>query len=285
MGACGDLLTCARGKAALPDPRLDTIADTIDSDPFLTALWNGDPPDHAEDFPAMEELRRKLGPLHMGFFVFCLLRGLPETCRFYRSKGIPEEILRLTLQDIPRNMDEYEALTGKFGIGGERYPWLWNHIRGRLFQLGRLQFMAHVLEAPETFGGTFLPAGTKLLETHIPAGEPLLPEACSRAFRAAVEFYEKTFGYVAEGFTCESWLLSPELGEILPPHSNIRRFAGQFSCTDRFERDDSFLQYVFGTTAAKAEQLPENNSLQRGLKRFLLQGGELNSGYGFRPVG
>ena len=284
MGKSRDILTYAHQLCGPLDPRLEAVAERIDGDARLTALLSEAEACEAEAFPGLAYLRETLGPLHMGFFVFLVLQKLPQTRSFYRAKGISTEIMYATLTDISRNMEEYERLSGQFGIGGERYPWLYHHVEGRLFQLGRLQFMMHRMKTDTAFGEIVVHAGAKLLETHIPAGVPLTPEICSRSYQLAMSFFEKTFDFVAEGFLCESWLLSPELREILPAQSNISRFAEEYHCTAEPERDLSFIQYVYGMQEADAGRLPEGSVLQRSLKQFLLDGGVFHAGFGVRPA-
>ena len=79
--------------------------------------------------------------------------------------------------------------------------------------------------------------------------------------------------------TCESWLLSPVLKDLLPPDSRILRFQRAFDLTPGSgDEREAVLQWVFRLTALQQETvsldtLPESTSLQKSLKRFLLSGG------------
>ena len=79
--------------------------------------------------------------------------------------------------------------------------------------------------------------------------------------------------------TCESWLLSPVLKDLLPPDSRILRFQRVFDLTPGSgDEREAVLQWVFRLTPSQQQgvsldALPENTSLQKNLKRFLLSGG------------
>ena len=86
--------------------------------------------------------------------------------------------------------------------------------------------------------------------------------------------------------TCESWLLSPVLKDLLPPASRILRFQRAFDLTPGTEDErEAVLQWVFRLTAPQQKNvsldaLPENTSLQKSMKRFLLSGGVFTAASG-----
>jgi len=74
---------------------------------------------------------------------------------------------------------------------------------------------------------------------------------------------------------CSSWLLDPQLSELLGENSKIIGFANKFM---RFSyaprRGRMGFEFVFpGYSQDKLEELPENTSLRRKLKAFYLNGG------------
>ena len=80
---------------------------------------------------------------------------------------------------------------------------------------------------------------------------------------------------------CHSWLLAPELDDILPPGSNILYFKSLY---DVYEEDFSFRQAeerVFGEIRDDIASYPERTGLQRSLKRYLLSGHRVSMGLGF----
>lgn len=78
---------------------------------------------------------------HMaGMFPVLVVAGLlPWTVRYYEHKGIPEEVLSGTMGDLLIWMKHYKAAYEYWGL--DNLTWLLNHISGRLFRVGRLQYM------------------------------------------------------------------------------------------------------------------------------------------------
>ena len=80
---------------------------------------------------------------------------------------------------------------------------------------------------------------------------------------------------------CDSWLLSPELKKLLPEDSNIIRFQNKFRIERFDEENPYFVGWVYpGMEDLPREQLPENTTLQRNMKKYLIEGGKLGSAYG-----
>lgn len=85
------------------------------------------------------ELNRWLG-------LVILLTGLEGTMNYYQSKGISEEVLIDTFRDVKLWIDHYHDKYGVWGL--EQNHWLTNHFTGRLFKLGRLQYIAEKFNNP-----------------------------------------------------------------------------------------------------------------------------------------
>ena len=88
--------------------------------------------------------------------------------------------------------------------------WVAKSIRMELFRLGRLQFEPLILDQ-KLAQKYHLPSGEKVLNVHIPAGEKLDYCECQKSFESAKKFFSNEDVI----FICDSWLLSPELREIL----------------------------------------------------------------------
>ena len=179
------------------------------------------------------------------FLYFC-----EDLAQKYETKAIPEEILLDTLGDIVTWTKIWSGLKGELYLG--ELEWLKRHLEGRLFKLGRLQFcMANSeFDIPEKG----LVKGAPVIEVHIPEGEPLSHEACLNSIDMARDFFARyypEFDYSL--FTCHSWLLDASLGEFLPPHSNILKFANLFKIV-RQDPSDALLGYLF-KWGAKREQI------------------------------
>lgn len=194
------------------------------------------------------------------------------------ARSIPRDITVTTLKDVNVWMDNYETQYGAVGLA--EFPWLIHHYIGDLFRLGRLQYRL----APPLPG---VP-GPVAVETHIPQGEPLNVDACLASFAQAKDFFATYFpNEMPTHFMCDSWLLSPNLAQVLDEESNIVRFMRLWT-TIPFPGDGSAqaIQRVFGFGFSR-EQLavaPENTGLQRRLKAYLLGGGSLDIVAGYRRL-
>jgi hypothetical protein len=83
---------------------------------------------------------REIMGQHYGMYpIVLLLSGLEDLVAYYKEKGISEEILVDTLSDLNIWIATYNKNYGVWGL--EEFFWLINHFRGKLFRLGRLQFL------------------------------------------------------------------------------------------------------------------------------------------------
>ena len=84
--------------------------------------------------------------------------------------------------------------------------------------------------------------------------------------------------------SCESWLLSPLLAKISVIQT-FRRFQAAFEIITVYPEDNSYLQWVFALTEDQAKHvnqldLPDDNTLRKGVKEMLLSGQKLGSAKG-----
>lgn len=215
-----------------------------------------------------------------GFFPICVLAYLaPYALSKNEAKGISKEITVKTLKDINVWIDNYFIKNNELGLG--EFSWLIYHYTGDLFHLGRLQFRIE-----KSLHG--IPECEYAIETHIPQGEALTEEKCLQAFVEAKEFFKKYFPETqVKYFMCDSWLLNPNLAKILKSESNVVKFMKLWTPIP-FVSDNSSqaIQRVFGFNYNKnnLKDAPENTSLQKALKEFLLQGGTMDITLGYRKI-
>ena len=87
--------------------------------------------------------------------------------------------------------------------------------------------------------------------------------------------------YSYDRYTCESWLMSPVLKQLLPGGSNIVSFQERFTIVSEDREGKEFIEWLFQVPADTAyEKLPERTSLQRRAKELLLAGGSVGSAFG-----
>ena len=79
-----------------------------------------------------------------------------------------------------------------------------------------------------------------------------------------------------------SWLLDPQLPEVLGEDSNIGRFCRRFTPVFTPGKGEAVFDFVFlGHTPDERESLPEDTSLQRALKAHYMAGKAIYETWGF----
>ena len=190
-----------------------------------------------------------------------LLAQIPDLCQTYKVHGIPQEVLQDTLADF------------RFWISPDRVKnaeWLSWHLGFRLFQLGRLQYILRTL--PQGISSE-LPAGTEVLDVHIPQGNPLTTQNCTQSLQTAVHFFKTYFSSSPKAFVCKSWLLCPTLREVLDASAGILQFQSLFTVYGAVGDDSQMYDRVFGCAQDTPNaQLPRHTRLQKNIAHSLQQG-------------
>lgn len=199
----------------------------------------------------------------------------------YMEQGITEKIFWDTFQDIRFWCENTEREFGIMGLAV--YEWFYRHIDMILFRFGRLQFEKMEMEYTITEKGNdatkknvlSIKKGEQIINIHIAQGEPLTWEVCEKSIEMAKEFWGADKLYV-----CHSWLLYPGLDEVLSETSNIREFREHFKVlqVDYKEREAEWR--VFGKVLKNVVEYPEDTSLQKRMKEYLLGGKCLGNGWG-----
>ncbi|MFB9327808.1 acyltransferase domain-containing protein [Paenibacillus aurantiacus] len=194
----------------------------------------------------------------------------------YKVRGISDDIYFDTFSDLQIWSKKCYRDFGVYGI--EEYGWLQEHVRLRLFRLGRLQFQPIALEQGVRAEGRTLGRGELALNVHIPEGGPLDEQSAERSFDMAKTFFRG----IPSIFVCQSWLLDPQLSEVLPPTSNILKFQKNFVVyqVDRDARQAE--ERIFNRVCEDPSLYEAQTSLQQSAKGYLMAGNRLGSGYGIR---
>ena len=188
----------------------------------------------------------------------------------YAERGIPENVLLETLNDIVIFTNEWSAVKGELYLG--ELNWLIRHIRCSIFKLGRLQFAFGNAECDSERHG--IKKGDPVLEMHIPKGGKLDRASVLDSVKQAKNFFAKYFpDYKYKCMTCHSWLLDDKLKEVLPEESNIISFGNMF---DKIRDDDTniLLRYLFrwDTTDLNVSYAVPNTSLAEKIKKAVMRG-------------
>ncbi len=205
-----------------------------------------------------------------------LMRQLTEamTSRKWGAwKRMPEDIWIETMKAFPRFISEHRRSCGCDGF--DRYGWTVRQVGARLFRIGELEYELAENEP-----------GKREISVHIPSDAKLEPDRMNASLSRADAFLREYFpDWAALPKTCESWLLSPALKELLPPDSRILRFREAFDIREELPENDAALEWVFHVAESQRKgldlsALPEDTSLQRKMKALLLAGRKPGAAYG-----
>lgn len=207
-----------------------------------------------------------------------MVRFVPAILLWHAEKDIPDDVSRDTLADFGRNLAINRRVHGRFGM--DTYKWLTNVFSGRIYQLGRLQFLLHQPTAQIPGVGE----GEWVLGVHIPEAGGLGTALVAESFATAATFFSKYFPQQpVKTANCESWLLDPYLSAHLDKWSNIAAFAALFTPygTPRNEPTDA-VYFTFRTrTMDDLHTLPRETALQRLVLDRIVAGDSWQLGFGY----
>lgn len=234
---------------------LDVPQEVAEKLPFeegieeLVALLND--PLRAEE--GAETLQERLSPDEEG------LRILAAMIRASATAPFPPHLAPYfveTMRVFGRFVREHLESFGRYGF--DRWFWTWRQTSGVLVRIGSLEY-------EQTEEG---------ISIHIPSDANLSREAVISSVRRARELLgDRTF-------FCRSWMLSHKLRKLLPESSNVRNFRSLFSDFEYFPDDTGYLLWVFKNPGLDPKDFPENTSLQREMKKFVLHGGKVGASHG-----
>lgn len=221
----------------------------------------------------LDELREALGNDKQGMkMLTCMMKCGLKTFSMYEALKIPERIFIDSLKCFSRFVREHRESFGIYGF--DREWWTVRQLSGKLFRIGELEY--ELKESRKCDGEL------TYISLHIPSDANLEPELVHQSYKNAQAFFHQYFPkYEHKEIRCSSWLLSPVLKELLPSTSRIVQFQKDFiiQCID--EESDSFLQWVYKRNDIPLEELPEETTLQKNLKQYLLTGRKVGEGMGY----
>jgi len=191
-----------------------------------------------------------------------------------RYPNINDSIFFETLKDITLSAESCKNKYGYWGI--DKIKWISHVIDLNVFRLGRLEFRLRSLDKDYNVGDYFLSKKKVVISVHIPSGDKLNYEDCIKSFKQAYEFFVGAEPIIY----CRSWLIDKRIVPFLRSDSNILKFQTLFTVV---EQEDNYYceEFVFNGFREDKSSYPENTSLQRNLKKYLLSGGKLGTSTGF----
>ncbi len=131
---------------------------------------------------------------------------------------------------------------------------------------------------PKSEWEVMLRPGDDVIAFHIPKGADLSGENLDRVFKSGAKYIKERYPErCIKCMTCGSWLLSPELKGILKLTSNILAFGDRFIRFPMKDTGMAVFNFVFIGKFESYNDLPENTSLERALKKLYLDGGFIHS--------
>lgn len=189
------------------------------------------------------------------------LHCLSKTYSMYKQKEIDDKIFFDTMAFLPRFINEHKKIHGLYA-----FTWAWWFVR----QISMFEFRI------DDFEFEFM-GDNKTISLHIPSDANLKNGKIDVIFDFVNKYYPE---YKNANIICESWLLVPELKKLLPEDSNIVKFQNQFIISKVDYDSPAFMDWIYSSRDIEYLNLPENTTLQKNLKKYLLSGKKFGWGYG-----
>lgn len=197
----------------------------------------------------------------------CMLVCAAEQHAWYQEHAIPDSIFWATMRCFTRFIAECEASTKSLAF--DREWWTPRQISGTLFRIGELEY--EMLREN----------GAAVIGMHIPSDCDLSSQNCDRSIAQANRFFATHFPeFSGVDYICNSWLLAPELSALLPENSRILAFQKRFRIQKVDYSETEYIEWVFKTKERFVAGFPEQSTLQKNMKKHLLDGGKIGSGSG-----
>lgn len=151
----------------------------------------------------------------------------------------------------------------------DREWWTARQVAMTLFRIGELEYeMLHENNVP-------------VISMHIPSDSILTAENCDKSIEMAKRFFTEHFPeFEKSDYICDSWLLAPELSALLPENSHILAFQKRFHIQKVDYSGTEYVEWVFKTRGQCIADFPEQSTLQKNMKKHLLNGGKIGNGVG-----
>lgn len=211
---------------------------------------------------AIEQMKKEIGEDPFGFYILSeLLSYACQTYYEYKKKEIEDCIFVQTMKFCTRFLNEHKRIYGHYA-----FTWAWwfpRQLTLQEFRIGELEY-------------EFVEADKKRIDIHIPGDAHMEPKCIQESLAAYRSFLHKYYAdWEKADLYCDSWLLSPALGQLLPKNSNILMFQKLFDIESTDYESMAVLDWVYPGEKRDFSSLSENTSLQKNMKQFLLAGGKI----------
>ena len=199
----------------------------------------------------------------------------------YKNAGISEEIFYDTMSDLKCKLYECKNV---YGIWGTFVSWWYPKTFFALnaFKLGRLEYERVKFPCKEY--KDVLKEGDTVYSCHIPSAGPVTPGSVMESLKLAYDFFQPELKDGILPVYCSSWMLHPDhYDKVYHEGSNLKAFYEMFDVFDSCINESNhnfwriFNEEFSRDTLADA---PENTTLQRNFKKYLLAGNNMGTGKG-----
>lgn len=119
------------------------------------------------------------------------------------------------------------------------------------------------------------------IKIHIPRNSNIKLNMVINSITKSKNEIKRYFNKECADYYCESWILSEDVLNLLDENSNIKKFSNLFDVTIGNNCNKDILNFVFDDVFCKDYKLlKEDTSLQRKLKKILLDNGVIKIGIG-----
>lgn len=139
-----------------------------------------------------------------------------------------------------------------------------------------------ITRLPKSEWKLVLQFGDPTIGVHIPDKEPFDVATLEATYQEALPILKKCWPELhPKALTCQSWLMDHQMDTFLRPESNIVQFHKPFTQIPARANNTSALNYVFGEVPKSFENLPEDNSMRRGMKALYMRGGSIRFAFAY----
>ncbi len=199
----------------------------------------------------------------------------------YRRNGVSDEIFYDTMTDLRCKLWECKNVYGIWGT----FVGFWYHkpvFSFNLFKLGRLEYERRTFPYKEYKG--ILKEGDVMYSCHIPSAGPVTPESVMDSLKKAYGFFRPELKDGILPVFCSSWMLCADHYEkVYHEGSNLKAFYEMFDVfeSSTSESNGNFWR-IFNMEFSRdtLPDAPEDTTLRRNFKKYLLDGNNMGSGKG-----
>lgn len=176
----------------------------------------------------------------------------------YAKRNIPNDVFVATMKFCTRFLHEHYQTYQTY-----KFVWAWwfpRQISLNEYRIGALEY-------------EFIDTEEREIAIHIPSDADLRYESVAQSIKDFKEFKRKYYPeWETVKMTCDTWMLMPELKGLLGEDSNIVAFQNLFEIDTIDYNVTWYMDWIFPGNTNIDESLPERTTLQRNIKKYLLDG-------------